>query len=160
MKQKMPLVLFILLCLSVTGCGKQSELPQFQAQIEEFCTRISAIDTSMNGIDASSDTAIEELLEDLDSLDLEFQGLKEMDFPDEFDYLEDVSREASDYMAQAVASYHEAFGSGSYHEALAEYAKQYYSRAYKRIQVILSFLHGEEPDDSADLTIEVKYEEP
>ena len=36
---------------------------------------------------------------------------------------------------------------------MAEYAKENYSRAYKRVQIIISFLHGEEPQDP-DLTIE------
>ena len=56
-------------------------------------------------------------------------------------------------MTEAVNSYHEAYGNGAYNEYIAEYAKQNYSRAYKRIQIIISFLHGEEPTD-ADLTIE------
>ena len=56
-------------------------------------------------------------------------------------------------MTEAVKSYHEAYSNGSYNEYTAEYARQNYSRAYKRVQIIITFLHGEEPSD-ADLTAE------
>ena len=36
---------------------------------------------------------------------------------------------------------------------MADYAGENYARAYKRIQIILAFLHGEQPEDE-DLTIE------
>ncbi len=52
-----------------------------------------------------------------------------------------------------MKSYHEAYSNGSYNEYTAEYARQNYSRAYKRVQIIITFLHGEEPSD-ADLTAE------
>lgn len=142
------LVLFIL-----TACGEDPELTRFRQNMDEFCTKVSQIDNSINSIDAESENATKELLSYLDELDLVFQSFAKLDFPEEFDYLEDLAGESSECMTEAVKSYHEAFSNGSYNQYTAEYAKEYYSRAYKRVQIIITFLHGEEPDD-ADLTIE------
>ncbi len=137
----------------LTACGGDSELDSFRKSIDSFCTRISEIDSSINHIDAQSEEATTELLSYLDDLDDTFQNFAELDFPTEFDYLENLADESSEYMTEAAKSYHEAYGGEDYDEYIAEYAKQNYSRAYKRIQIIISFLHGEEPTD-ADLTIE------
>ena len=121
--------------------------------MDDFCTRISEIDTSINNINAEEEDASEELLTYLDDLDIVFQSFARLDFPEEFDYLENLAEESSEYMTEAVKNYHSAYGGDKYDEATAQYAKQNYSRAYKRVQIIISFLHGEEPQDP-DLTIE------
>ena len=68
-------------------------------------------------------------------------------FPTEFDYLESLADEASEYMTTAVESYHDAYDNGGYNQLTADYAKENYARAYKRIQIIITFLHGEQPED-------------
>lgn len=143
----------VMISVMLTACGEDPELAQFRNSIDDFCTKVSEIDTSINSIDAQADNATSELLSYLDELDSVFQSFAELDFPEEFDYLEDLADESSEYMTEAVSKYHEAYGDGYYDEYSAEYARQYYSRAYKRVQIIITFLHGEEPDD-ADLTIE------
>lgn len=154
MKNKVQ-ILFALLFTSVflCGCGEDPALAQFQKNMDDFCTKISEIDTSINSIDAEAEGSAEELLTYLDDLDIVFQSFARLDFPEEFDYLENLADESSEYMSEAVKSYHDAFGFQSYNENTAEYARQNYSRAYKRVQIIISFLHGEEPQDP-DLTIE------
>ena len=57
-----------------------------------------------------------------------------MDFPTEFDYLESLADEASEYMTTAVESYHDAYDNGGYNQLTADYAKENYARAYKRIR--------------------------
>lgn len=146
MKKTKIILPILALTMLLTACGKDPELTRFRKDIDDFCTSISEIDTSINNIDAQSDTATSELLEYLDELDSQFQVLAESDFPEEFDYLESLADEASEYMTEAVSSYHEAYSNGSYNEYTAEYAKENYSRAYKRIQIIIAFLHGEEPE--------------
>ena len=121
--------------------------------MDDFCTRISEIDTSINNIDAQSQDAAAELLGYLDDLDTTFQTFAALDFPEEFDYLESLADESSQYMTEAVKSYHDAFRDHSYDEAIAAYARENYSRAYKRVQIIIAFLHGEEPLDP-DLSAE------
>lgn len=142
-----------LAAIFLSACGEDPELAQFRIDMDTFCTKISEIDNSINNIDAQSDNAVAELLSYLDDLDLVFQDFAKLDFPEQFDYLEKLADESSEYMTEAVKNYHEAYSNNSYNEQTAEYARQNYSRAYKRIQIIISFLHGEIPDD-VDLSIE------
>lgn len=154
MKNKIQLLIAELLVpVFLTACGEDPELTQFRNSIDSFCTEISQIDTAINGIDASSDGAVTELLSCLDDLDEAFQEFAELDFPEEFDYLEEIADQAGDYMSTAVSSYHDAYSNDSYDENTAAYAGQNYSRAYKRIQIIITFLHGETPED-VDLQME------
>ena len=152
MKNKINMLLIgILTVFALTSCGSDPALTQFKNEVDDFCTSISEIDTAINGVDANSDNAVEEVLLHLDKLEDEFATFAEVDFPEEFDYLENLADEASDYMQVAVTNYKEAYSNNSYNEYTAEYAQENYSRAYKRIQIIISFLHGEEPED-VDLT--------
>ena len=154
MKKKVHMIFAALLtALMLTACGEDPALTQFKKSMDSFCTSISEIDNSINNIDAQSEDATAQLLSYLDDLDRTFQTFADLDFPEEFDYLENLADESSEYMTEAVKSYHEAYGNGTYNESMAEYAKQNYSRAYKRIQNIISFINGEEPTD-ADLPIE------
>ena len=141
----------LLVSVLLTGCGQDPKMVAFKNEIDNFCTQISEADTSINSIDAQSEGAAKELLEYLDELDMDFRHFAEIDFPEEFDYLESIADESSSYMTEAVRNYHEAYGGDSYNEAAAQYAKENYSRAYKRVQIIITFLHGEEPE-SVDLS--------
>lgn len=147
------LITAILTTAILTACGEDPELVQFRKNIDDFCNKIAVIDSAMNNIDAESDGAVAEFLGYLDDLDIVFQSFANLDFPEEFDYLEATADEASQYMTTAAESYHEAYSNGSYNEYTAEYAYGNYSRAYKRIQIIISFLHGETPDD-VDIVME------
>ena len=143
----------LMLCSLLCGCGDDPELAHFKNNMESFCEKVAEIDKSINQIDATTENAPEELLSYLDELDIVFQSLGRLDFPEEFDYLESIADEASSYMTEAVKSYHEAYKDDSYNEYTADYASQNYSRAYKRVQIILDFLQGKTPDD-AELSIE------
>lgn len=154
MKNKFRLIsVGILLMLLLTACGSDPQLTKFKNDVDDFCTAISEIDSSINNLDAESDTAITDLLDNLDLLDERFKRFAELDFPEEFDYLEELADESSQYMSEAVSYYHEAYSNNSYNEYTAEYAKENYARAYKRIQIIITFLHGEQPEN-VDLSTE------
>ena len=144
----------ILTALALTACGKDPQLTQFKEEVDSFCTGISDIDTEINNVDAQSDNATEELLGYLDQLDASFKDFADLDFPAEFDYLESLADEASEYMTTAVESYHDAYSNGGYDQPTADYAKENYARAYKRIQIIITFLHGEQPEDVNLTTVE------
>ncbi|MCM1056392.1 MAG: hypothetical protein NC517_02135 [Firmicutes bacterium] len=148
------LIAAVLATVLLTACGEDPELVQFRRSIDDFCNKISEIDSGMNNINAEAEGAVTEFLGYLDELDTLFRSFAELDFPEEFDYLEATADEASQYMTTAVESYHEAYSNGSYNEYTAEYAYGNYSRAYKRIQIIISFLHGETPDDVNIITDE------
>lgn len=143
----------VFLSSMLTGCGEDPELAHFKNNMEDFCEKVADIDASINNIDATTEKAPDELLSYLDELDIIFQSFGRLDFPDEFDYLEPIADEASSYMTEAVKSYHEAYKDNAYNEYTADYAGQNYSRAYKRVQIILDFLQGKTPDD-AELSIE------
>ncbi|MCR5256106.1 MAG: hypothetical protein K6D96_09310 [Acetatifactor sp.] len=154
MKKKM-LALLLSVSFIITACGSNAkeQLPdEFTTSMNDFCTQVSIIDDEINGIDPESEGAVDDLLSYLDELKVNFDGFAELDFPEEFDYLESLADESADYMTQAVDKYHEAYGNEGYNEYTVAYAKEYYSRAYKRLQIIISFLHGETPDD-ADVVI-------
>lgn len=149
MKNKIRQLFSILLAaLFLAGCGDDPELVRFQNYMDDFCTKISEIDTDINGIDAQSDTAVNDLLSCLDELEIVFGTFAEYDFPEEFDYLEELADRSGEYMAAAVSGYHETYRDGGYDESMAEYAKENYSRAYKCIQVIITYLHGDTPKGS------------
>lgn len=137
----------------LTACGEDPVLVQFRKDMDNLCTKISEIDTAINSIDATADNAVSDLLDCLDELNIVFQAFARLDFPEEFDYLESLADESGQFMSEAVKNYHSAYSNGSYNASVAEYAKQYYIKAYKRIQIIITCLHGEVPDD-ADLTVE------
>lgn len=137
----------VMIIFVMSGCGSDPALSQFKVDIDNFCTKVSEIDNSINNIDVSSEYATDELLRCLDDLNAEFTAFAELDFPEEYDYLEELADEAGSYMNEAVNNYHKTYEDDSYNESYAEYAAANYERAYKRIQIIISFLHGEEPED-------------
>ena len=143
----------ISLCLFLAGCGEDPELSLFKANIEQFCINLSQLDTSINKIDPEADNATTKLLGYVDQLDSQFQQLAALDFPEKFDYLEDLADQAGDYMKEAASSYHKAYADGAYDEPMSKYAYENYRRAYKRIQIIIIYLHGDTPTEQ-DLVLD------
>ncbi len=142
------IVLFTLMCILLCGCGQSPAVnTKFETDINTFCTNVSDIDLAINQItnqtvdEKGLETATAELLSYLDLLNDEFKKLASIDFPEEYDYLETVADEASDYMSEAVKSYHTTY-EDNYTESMEAYAKENYSRAYKRLQYILNTLNG------------------
>lgn len=146
MKEKILLagICLLLLC----GCGENPIDARFNSEINEFCDNVSAIDARINAISVEAEEnsiryATSDLLSCLDELEVEFMKFSNIDFPEEFDYLENMAKEAGTYMTEAVASYHKAY-EDSYNESMEAYARENYSRACKRVQVTLSLLRGED----------------
>lgn len=132
----------------LTGCGENKELAQFKEEFEAFCVEVSTLDTSINRIDASDENAEKELLGYIDRLETEFEDLAQLDFPEEFKYLENLSDEASEYMKEAAKAYHTAYEGETFAANYNDYAFENYKRAYRRIQIILAYLHGEDPKEA------------
>lgn len=146
MRRKLfPILAGILMFASLTACGTDPEITQFKRDMDAFCAAVADLNESINSIDAEADNAASLALDYLDQLDKQFQDFAEMDFPEEYDYLEALADEAGDYMAEAVKSYHEAYADEGYNQETAEYARENSARAFKRVQVILDILHGEDP---------------
>lgn len=144
----------ILLSLLLTGCSNQNDtaIIKLEGEINNFCDKIIEIDTSINKItnitadEEGLKSATTDLMHNLDMLKDEFVKFSNIDFPEEYDYLEEIADEASDYMTEAVKSYHTAY-EDNYTESMEEYAQENYSRAYKRVQIIIDVLQGKYPTE-------------
>ncbi len=155
MKRKLLLAAACLLLL--TGCGENPIEAKFNGEINEFCDNVSALGQKIDAIGVEAEElslryASSDLLTYLDAMEVEFLKFSNIDFPDEFNYLEDMADESATYMTEAVASYHKAY-EDTYNQSMEEYARENYARACKRMQVILALLRGEDVSDP-NLTIE------
>ncbi len=154
MRKRYVVLLCSILCsIMLCGCGKDPKIEAFKDNANNFCNNLVRIHSEINEIDAEKVTAPDELLAKMDELQGHFESFAEYDFPEEFDYLEHLADEASEYMTTAASSYHDAYSNSSYNEYTAEYAFANYERAYKRIDIIMAFIRGEEPED-ADISIQ------
>jgi len=131
----------------VTGCGKEDEaLNEYKENMMSFCEDITTQDASINAIDPESETAVGELLENLDQLNTAFSSLADMTVPDEFSAVETLADEAADYMNEAVSMYHDVFSAPELDQDSLAIANENYSRSIKRIQYIGDILMGQLPD--------------
>lgn len=139
----LPVLSIAVLC----GCGKSSNsasLDEYKASMEDFYSKLSYYDSSINAIDPDSETAGQELLGYLDEMNSTYSEMAAISVPEEFSGIADIAVEAADYMQKANEFYHQAYDSDfdSDSEALA---RQYYERANNRAFVMLQVLHGEVP---------------
>ena len=147
------LVVLFLCAILLTGCSTQTdtEMIKLESELNTFCDNVLKIDTAINQItnitadEAGLKEATQDLMFQLDTLKDEFTKFANIDFPQEYDYLEKYADEAADYMAEAVKSYHTVYEE-NYTESMEKYAQENYSRAYKRVQIILDVIQGEDPN--------------
>ena len=138
-------------CMSVAmllvGCGSRSssELEEYKSSMTEFYDKLSYYDRAINGIDASSDNAKQQLLGYLDEMNETYKTMAATSIPEEFSGISDIAVEASDYMQMANECYHFAYD-GDYDEENEFLAYQYYGRANSRAMVMLQVLHGQVPE--------------
>ena len=100
--KKRILFLAIMLCLCMTGCGKDQKLEEYNENISTFTLNIADISSRMEEIDTTSDTAASEVLICLDEMQEQFIILAEMEVPKEFASIESLADEASEYMTEAL----------------------------------------------------------
>lgn len=131
----------------LSGCGENEELTYYKTNMNQFFENVEFFDSSINAIDPESETAPQELLSLLDSMDKSFSQMAELEVPDDFPGVEQLADEASEYMSSAVSYYHQAFDGEEYDSSMADIAKQYYDYANVRLQYIVSILHGDIPEE-------------
>lgn len=148
------LAIILLISIMLTGCNKENnnlDMTRIHDEINEFCDNLKEIDSAINGItnitadEQGIKTAIDALMPNLDLLKDEFAKFSNIDFPEEFDYLEKLADEAYDYMTEAVNAYDKTYRD-NYTASMEEYASENYKRAYKRVQIIIDVLNGKESD--------------
>jgi len=149
MKRKLFLLTALLVCImAFSACSTDPQKEAFEKDFSQFCTNVSNIDQSISAIDSTSPTASSDLMIQLDSLNNEFNQMSALSFPEEYDYLVDLATEAGEFMNLAVENYHAAFDGEFYDADAAAIADQYYDRAYKRVQYMITFMKGEVPESS------------
>lgn len=135
-----------LLLFSLTGCGKDADMEAYKANMNQFFENVRIFDASINAIDPDSETAAAELLSLLDSMNTSFAQMASLEVPESFPGVEDLADQASEYMAEAVSLYHQAYD-GEYDASIEDAARQNYVRANVRLQYIVSILHGDIPEE-------------
>ena len=141
---------FFLICLllisTLSGCGKDESLTQFETDMNQFKENIKKISEEMDAIDPTSDTASQDLLACLTKMNEEFQFLANISVPAKFSNIEQLADDASSYMQASLELYTQAYANDTYDENLAATASENYSRAMKRVQYISELLQGKVPD--------------
>ncbi len=140
------LLLLFLTAITLNGCGRDTELENYKANMNQFFENIRVFHESINAIDPNSETAVSELLRLLDSMNTSFAQMASLEVPDGFPGVEQLADEASEYMNTAVSYYHQAYD-GEYNANLEDAARQNYERANVRFQYIVSILHGNIPEE-------------
>lgn len=142
------MLLCMLLLTMFSGC--QSEDPieaKFNKDLNAFSNDVYEISTQINALQNTDEGNINQathaLLANLDKLRDTFKVLANINYPENYAYLKDVAKEASDYMNVAVDYYHQAY-EGDYDPAMEEYAQENYQRACTRMQFILATVRGED----------------
>ncbi|MCI9335139.1 MAG: hypothetical protein HFI98_10420, partial [Lachnospiraceae bacterium] len=75
--------LYTLFAYTLTGCGKEDELENYKANMNQFFENVRVFDASINAIEnPESDQAVSELLTLLDSMDTSFQQMAALEVPD------------------------------------------------------------------------------
>ncbi|MBQ8596206.1 MAG: hypothetical protein IJ409_00310 [Lachnospiraceae bacterium] len=143
---KVSTVLLFVSLILLTACGTDPAIESYKANMNQFFENIEIYDTSINAIDPNSETATAELMTLLDSMNTTFSQMASLDVPEGFPGVEQLADEASTYMSDAVACYHQAYD-GEYDSVMEDVAFQHYQQANIRFQYIVSILHGDIPEE-------------
>lgn len=160
MKIRIKAISILLAALLLSACSNNSEpetsdeITQFRATVDTFCQTVADIDTKINSVNTSDPANYTtELITDLNSLNTAFSEFAAVDFPSEYDYLEHLADEASEYMNTAVSGYTKVYTdntlSADQMQTEFDHATEYYDSAFKRIKVIMTFLNGETSEDAS-----------
>ncbi len=157
MRKKIAAILFSVLCVfSLCGCNKSDDaLAEYKANVENFYAEAEASNERINSIDAESETAAEELLDELDYVKTNFQNFADLEVPEEYESVESLADSAAQLMNDAVDMYHSSYEEGTFNEFTAGMAYEKYCRAIETINAIGDILQGKTPQsDNITVTTE------
>lgn len=156
-KRLFALVLSMSVVFALSGCSSsENELGNYKKSVENFYADVIEINDNINSIDAESEKAPNELLDELDDLNVVFQDFAELEVPREYIAVESLADEAAVFMDEAVALYHSSFSDGTFNDFSAGMAYEKYCRAIIRINYIGDLLQGKTLEGEG---INVYYEE-
>lgn len=141
---------------SLTACSGNNELESYKKSVEQFYADAIEINDNINAIDAESENAPRELLNELDSLNELFQDFADLEVPEEYVAVESLADEAASLMNEAVSLYHSSYSDGTFNEFSVGMAYDKYSRAIVRINYIGDILQGKIPEGE---NIHIYYED-
>lgn len=124
------------------GCGSNKELEDYKTDMETFYNDISTYNDIINSINIESESAVEELLSALDTIEERIVWMASLSVPKKFSSIESIAADVQQNMTTAVSLYHQAYENNPFDKATAEIAKEYYYSANEGIAQILSILHG------------------
>lgn len=157
MKKRICALLLSALCIvSLVGCGSDNELDKYRKSVETFYKDVTEINDNINAIDAESENAPQQLLDELDDLNEVFQDFAELDVPAEYVAVESLADEAASFMNEAVTMYHSSFNEGTFNDFSVGMAYEKYCRAIIRINYIGDILQGKDLEGE---NINIYYEE-
>ncbi|MDO4292243.1 MAG: hypothetical protein Q4C65_03330 [Eubacteriales bacterium] len=163
MKKRTGIFLLAASLLTLAGCGEDPQMADYQDRMNAFYEDFSAGAQALEGIDPSSGTAVEELLESLELLNGLTEQLAQIPVPDVYAQagVNELAAEAADHMAQADRMYREVYGApdSGFDQETADAAHEHYLRAMKRINYIAVMLQGRTPE-AEDVTLVPQEEEP
>ena len=144
------------LCMVLYGCGQKTdpELEAYKESMTSFYADLSSYNNSINTIDPDSETAKDELLDNIDRMTQTYKEMALVEVPEEFSGIADLADEAAEYMEKAQEFYHEAYDN-EFDEDSEMLASEYYERANNRAMVMLQVLHGEVPEGEG-ITVETE----
>lgn len=130
------------------GCGSNKELEDYKTDMETFYNDISTYNDIINSINIESESAVEELLSALDTIEERIVWMASLSVPKKFSSIESIAADVQQNMTTAVSLYHQAYENNPFDKEAAEIAKEYYYSANEGIAHILSILHGKTVDNN------------
>lgn len=158
-KRNKSAVLLMTVCLLLTACGKNKEEEKITAYRDSMTTCYESIVSSTSALDAinpSSNTAVTDMLGELDQINTAFQDMAALEVPEEYASIESMADDAAYYMSEASRLYHEAFADGGYLPDVGNSAKLQYKAAMTYLSYIGDILMGEVPEED-DVTVTITY---
>lgn len=145
--------IYILFCmvliLSLSGCGDNKALDEYQEKMELFFEKLGDYDNAMNSLDPDLDSSISDMIYYLEGISEAIHEMAAYEVPDldSFDGIEELAKQANEYMTEAVSLYREAYLASEYNDDLAEAAYENYERANLRLRYIVEILRGDIPEE-------------
>ncbi len=155
-----PFFLALCLLLNISGCGKSKEDETLTSYRDSMTTCYETIASSTSALDAinpSSNSAVTDMLTQLDQINTAFQDMAALEVPEEYASIESMADDAAYYMGEASRLYHEAFADGGYLPDVGNNAKSQYTAAMTYLSYIGDILMGEIPEGNEDVTVTVTY---
>lgn len=153
MKNKLLLsILALVTAFSIIACGTATTTTvqtssQYKNQLNNFFDSVTKLDAEINALDPSDSDSFSELFVYLEELEEQFKYFAEIEVPSDYKVTESLADEAYDYMVQANEYFKMSFEDGAYNEYTYAAGLECYKRANKRVQYIISIIHGELPED-------------